>query len=280
MSRVSQAFYQGDSRWFAAVERLLHRRVDIATGNAQAILRELSAEGIPDRKLRLVRNGIDPATFARSMIGKAEARNQLGVPRDALVFTSVANYYPYKGHADLLDALHLLKDRLPVDWRLLAPGRDVIGNLETLRLLARKQALDDKVLFLGERRDIPVVLSAADVHVSASHHEGFPNNILEAMCAGLPVVATAIGGVVEQVVDGVTGLLVPPRNSAALAAALYALSCDPARRASMGGAGRERVAAAFPIDCTVAALEQAYARCAEQRAARISPPSGSASALP
>src|SRR5579863_491543 len=151
MSRVSLAYYQRDSRWFAAVEHLLLRRVDIATGNSQAILRELQSEGIPDRKLTLIRNGIDSASFTRSMVDKAEARERLVVPSDALVLTIVANYYPYKGHADLLQALHLLKDRLPRDWRLLAAGRDVVGNLDHLRLLARERGLEDNVLFLGER---------------------------------------------------------------------------------------------------------------------------------
>jgi glycosyltransferase involved in cell wall biosynthesis len=268
MSRVSLAFYQHDSRWFAAVEHLLHRRIDVASGNSLAILRELRCEGIPDRKLTLLRNGIDLESFTRSMINKTEARDRLALPRDALVLTLVANYYPYKGHADLLEALHLLKDRLSRDWRLLAPGRDVVGDLAGLRLLARERGLEENVLFLAERRDIPIILSAADIHVSASHHEGFPNNILEAMCAGLPVVATAVGGVPEQVEDGVTGLLVPPKEPATLAAALYELSRDAPRRVVMGNAGRERAKAAHAIDRSVEALEAAYARCEECRPAR------------
>jgi glycogen synthase len=81
-------------------------------------------------------------------------------------------------------------------------------------------------------------LSAADIHVSASHHEGFPNNILEAMSAGLPVVATAVGGVPEQIIDGETGILVPPRDHAALASAIDALAADVAARQAMGRAGR------------------------------------------
>ena len=78
------------------------------------------------------------------------------------------------------------------------------------RPAASRLGLSPHVRFLGQRSDIPAILSAADIHVSASHHEGFPNNILEAMCAGLPVVATNVGGVPEQVVDGVTGMLVAP----------------------------------------------------------------------
>ena len=221
-------------------------------------MRELVAEGIPGRKLKLVRNGVDAATFARSMIGRAEARERFGVPPDALVFTVVANLYAYKGYADLLAALRLLKDRLSGPWRLLAAGRDVAGSLAEFRDLAASFGLADNVQFLGPRLDVPVILSAADIHVSASHHEGFPNNILEAMCAALPVVATAVGGVPEQVVDGSTGLLVPAHQPAALAEALLSLRGDPVRRTSLGRAGWQRVSELFSLQSFVRGLEEAY----------------------
>ena len=259
MSRVSLNFYQHGARLFGVVERLMHRRVDLATGNAQAILRELRAEGIPAHKLFLMRNGLDSQAFVESMIDRGKGRAQLGLSQSALVLTSVANLFPYKGHADLLEALHLLKDRLPNEWALLVAGRDIDGNLDRLRSLAENLTLTQHVRFLGVRRDIPAVLSAADIHISASHYEGFPNNVLEAMCAGLPVVATAVGGVPEQVVDGGTGLLVPPSEPAALARAVLALAEDPSRRQALGNAGRERVAREFALRRSVAALEQAYA---------------------
>jgi glycosyltransferase involved in cell wall biosynthesis len=265
MSRVSLAFYQRDARLFGALERLAHRRVDFVTGNARAILLELAAEGIPDRKLGLLRNGIDMAAFTQSMVGRAEARALLGISPDALVFTSIANLFPYKGHEDLLDALHRLLGSLPENWHLLVVGRDVSGNLERLRQQAVRQGLARHVLFLGERRDVPVILSAGDIHVSASHFEGFPNNVMEAMCAGLPVVATAVGGVREQIDDGSTGLLVPPREPTALASALLALARNPDRRKTLGQAGRLRVTEQFPLRATVRALEDAYTSIARAR---------------
>ncbi len=262
MSRVSLNFYQRNARLFGIVERMMHRRADLATGNAQAILGELRVEGIPADKLLLMQNGIDSKAFVESMIDRGEARAQLGLSQSALVLTSVANLFPYKGHADLLEALHLLEGRLPADWMLLVAGRDIDGSLDRLRLLAKERALTHHVQFLGARRDIPAILSAADIHVSASHYEGFPNNVLEAMCAGLPVVATAVGGVPEQVVEGGTGLLVPPRDSAALAQALLVLAENPDRREALGKAGRERVAQQFTIRRSVDALEQVYASLA------------------
>jgi glycosyltransferase involved in cell wall biosynthesis len=269
MSRVSQNWYQRDVRLFGMIERYwLHHRVEIAIANSQAVLNELRAEGIPDQKLILLRNGIDAAKFADTMPDAQKARDRLAVPPDALVFSCVGNLYERKGHADLLQALHLLKDRLPPNWLLFAAGRDVDGNLAKLRHMAGELGLSAHVRLLGERRDIPVVLSAADIHVSPSWYESFPNNILEAMCAGLPVVATAVGGVAEQVADGLTGILVPPRNPTALSEALLALAHDHERRQAMGRAGRERVACEFPIARSIGALEQAYARlgaCSEFR---------------
>jgi glycosyltransferase involved in cell wall biosynthesis len=107
--------------------------------------------------------------------------------------------------------------------------------------VAEELGLSQHVRLLGERCDIPIILSAADIHVSASWYESFPNNILEAMSAGVPVVATAVGGVPEQNVDGLTGLLVLARNPEALAEAIIKLARDFDRRKAMGRATRKRV---------------------------------------
>jgi glycosyltransferase involved in cell wall biosynthesis len=259
MSRVSQNWYQRESRLLGAIERSwLHREVNIAIGNSKPVLNELRAEGILDQKLVLIHNGIDAAKFADEMLDSNQARGRLAVPHGALVFSSVANLHPYKGHTDQLQALYQVKDQLPANWLLLAAGRDIGNSLPKLRQMADELGLSPHVRLLGERRDIPVVLSAADIHISASWRESFPNNILEAMCAGLPVVATAIGGVPEQIVDGLTGILVPARNPKALSKAILALAHDHEQRKAMGRAGRERVEREFPITRSVGALEQVY----------------------
>ncbi|HZN30585.1 MAG TPA: glycosyltransferase [Xanthobacteraceae bacterium] len=270
MSRVSLNWYQETSWLWRNIERqLLHRAADLAVGNSRAILRELHTEGISDERTLLIHNGIDLATFAGAMIDRQAARSRLDLEPNALVYSIVATLAPYKGYDDLLNALHLVRDRLPRHWTLLAAGRDVDGSAERLNRLAGRLGLSPHVRFLGQRSDIPAILSAADIHVSASHHEGFPNSILEAMCAGLPVVATAVGGVPEQVVDGVTGLLVAPHDPSALAAALHVLAGDANRRAVMGAAARLRVGSHFPIESSVAALQEAYSRLADGRAGRI-----------
>jgi glycosyltransferase involved in cell wall biosynthesis len=274
MSRVSQNWYQQEIPLLGVIERhFLHRRIDIAIGNSQAVLNELRAEGIPDQKLLLIHNGIDARNFADQMLDRKTARDQLAIPQDALVFTCVGNLYLRKGRADLLTALHLLKDQLPADWLLLTAGRDVDDNLGKLRQTANELGLSQHVRLVGERHDIPVILSAAD-HVSPSWYESFPNNILEAMSAGVPVAATAVGGVPEQIVDDLTGILVPARTPHALAEAIITLARDADRRKAMGRAGRKRVVR------SVSALEQAYehlrGRCTslERNPARAKPSCG------
>jgi glycosyltransferase involved in cell wall biosynthesis len=261
MSRLSQNWYQQEIPMLGMIERWwLHRQVDIAIGNSQPVLEELRAEGIPDHKLLLLHNGIDTLKFADQMLDSRAARDQLAIPQDALVLTCVGNLYARKGHADLLSALCLVKDQLPPNWLLLAAGRDVEGNLAKLGQLAEELGLSQHIRLLGERCDIPVILSAADIHISASWYESFPNNILEAMAAAVPVVATAVGGVPEQIVDGLTGLLVPARNPEALAEAIITLARDFDRREVMGRAARKRVELEFPIIHSVSALERVYER--------------------
>jgi O-antigen biosynthesis protein len=264
MSRVSLNWYQRRDRVLGIIERnALHRWLDVAIGNSSAILKELQSEGIPKSRLRLLYNGIDVPEFLGRTTDRGQARARLGVADDVLMLSCVATLWPYKGHADLLHALRDIARELPSGWLLLVAGRDVNGSLGRLRRLSAELALGQNVRFLGQRNDIPVILSAADIHVSASHHEGLPNNILEAMCVGLPVVATAVGGVPELVEDGTTGLLVPARDPARLGAALRSLARDPNRRKSMGEAAHARVSEKFSIQRSVRAYEAVYEELAD-----------------
>jgi len=122
--------------------------------------------------------------------------------------------------------------------------------------------LADAVVFAGFRTDVPALLRAADVFVLPSLLEGLPNTALEAMSVGLPVVATRVDGVPEAVVDGETGLLVPPEDSAALAEALGKLLAEPGTRSAMGEAGRLRAETEFSVERMLDAVE---ALCLETR---------------
>jgi glycosyltransferase involved in cell wall biosynthesis len=136
------------------------------------------------------------------------------------------------------------------------------GALETL---ADDLDVTGKIRWAGHRRDVPFLLPAFDLFIQPSLHEGLPNTVLEAMAAGLPVVATDVGGTPEVVVDGVTGLLVPPRDSSALAEAVAMLLSDQNLRHDMGQAGRERVANHFAVRHMIEQTEQLYEQLLSER---------------
>ena len=272
MSRVSLNWYQEQIAMLRISERyLLHRGVAVAIANSRAVLRELRAEGIPESKLRLIHNGIDSRAFARGLLDRETARAQLGISRAELVMSIVANLHTYKGHMDLLLALSGIRERLPSRWTLLAVGADIAGTMALLKRRTAELGLSSHVRFLGQRTDIAAILSASDLHLSASHTESLPNNILEAMCAGLPIIATNVGGVSEQLADGVSGMLVPACAPHQLAGAIEKLVGDEELRLRLGREARDRVARAFPIEPVVAALEEIYGSLAPRHRDRVQP---------
>ena len=259
MSRVSLNWYQEQAALLRISERyFLHRSVALAIGNSRAVLKELEAEGIPESRLRLVHNGIDSRAFARTLLDRDTARSQLGIHQAGLVMSVVANLHTYKGHMDLLAALSGIRERLPPNWLLLAAGADVANSMATLKSRAAELGLSGHIRFLGQRTDIGRILSAADIHLSASHTESLPNNILEAMSAGLPIIATKVGGVSEQLADGVSGILVPARAPHQLAEAIERLVGDRELQCRLGNTAGDQVARAFPIEPVVSALEEIY----------------------
>lgn len=252
VSRRSLNDYQVKRPALARLERALHASMQALLGNSAAVTAQLIAEGAPAPRVHLIRNGIDLARFERPR-ARAALRAELGTSPDTVAIACVANLIPYKGHADLIDALA----RMPRDppWELWCAGRDDgIGRA----LADRAAGLGGRVKFLGARDDVPDLLAAADIGVLASHEEGFPNAVLEAMAARLPVVATRAGGIPEAIDDGKTGLLVPVRDPAALGAALVRLIGDAALRRRMGAEGRARVEAEFALDACAVAYARLY----------------------
>lgn len=272
MSRRSLAHYQQNWRGARQVERLLHSRMTAIVGNCNAILRELMAEGVPEAKLRLIYNGIEPSGRAQD---KGAARAALGLDADALIGIVVANLIPYKGHRDLIEALALAASKLPPAWRVLCVGADNDLRPE-LEALAAAKGLSGHLSFLGRRTDVGRLLEAADFGVLPSRaNEGFSNAILESMRAGLPMIVTDVGGNAEAVVDGATGLVVAPADPAALAKALLRVAQDPALRHKLGEAGRARAATHFTLDACVAQYRALY----EELFAALTKPSTSHAAV-
>lgn len=256
MSRRSLAHYQHRHPWLGLVERLLHRRMTALIGNSRAVVDELVAEAGDRGKIGLIHNGVTAGQLVLEDI-RAGQRAALGIPAEAFLMVIVANLFQYKGHADLLDALGTIASQLSQPWRLMVVGRDE-GEGAQLRLRAERLGIADRILWLGERRDVQDILAAADVSLLVSHQEGFSNALIEAMGQGLPVIATAVGGNVDAIIDGESGLLVPSRDSAALAAAILDIAMKPQRRVAMGMAARERVLRLFSQEACISRYERLY----------------------
>jgi len=166
-----------------------------------------------------------------------------------------------KDQATLLRAARLVADADP-EFRL-----DIIGDGPARgELLALREdlSLGDRVCFLGERMDVAGCLAACDLFVLSSETEGLSLTLLEAMAAGLPIVATAVGGNREVVVEGETGLLVPAKSPQALAHAIRCLLCDPARLLRMGRAARAQVEKEFDMRQVVVKYETLYRELLEK----------------
>jgi len=258
MSRRSLNAYQAAHPRAARVERWLHGRMDALVGNSRAVCADLLAEGAPAERIGLLPNGV---AMAAPAMPREAVRAALGLAPDALAILCVANLIPYKGHADLIEAFARARAALPNAVLLLAGRDDGFGVALTAQAEAR--AVIDHVRFLGAREDVPDLLAAADLCVLASHEEGSPNAVIEAMAAGLPAVVTDVGGSPEAV--GGAGLVVPPQDPAALAEALVRLGTDAALRASLGAEARARAEAEFSLEACVGRYVALYAGLAAGR---------------
>lgn len=256
MSRRSLNNYRYKYRLIHSIEKRLHGRMDVICGNSLAVMEQLAGEGVPRNRLRLIYNGVDLQRFTDSGATKEEVRQRLGISPAALVFITVANLIPYKGHRDLIGALSSIKNQLPSDWICLCVGRDD-GIGTSLMEQATAEGLEGRVRLLGSRQDVPEVLRAGDIGVLSSHEEGFSNAVLEGMAAGLPMVVTDVGGNAEAVSHGDTGLVVAPRSPLDLGRALLVLSSDP-YRASWGQRGRLRVENTFSLAACLQGYVQLY----------------------
>ncbi len=221
---------------------------------SRAIGAVVERDGVPADRLRVVYEGVPDRA---PQPGGRQALAELGVPEAAPVIGNVAALTGHKDHATLVDAMALLRPRLP-EARLVIAGE---GELRpALERQVRGHGLADRVVFAGFRRDLDSLLPAFSVFCLSSQHEGLGTSLLDAMAFALPVVATAAGGIPEAVQDGVTGRIVPARAPAALADALASVLEDEAGRRELGAAGRrrylERFTAERMVEDTLRALQE------------------------
>jgi len=204
------------------------------------------------RRTEVLLHGVDRREVAPE--AAAAVRRELGVQPGEVLVVTVANLRREKAYEVLLaSARTLLEEDLPV--RFVAVGH---GPLEQeVRALHRRLGLGERFRFVGLRTDVAEILAAADVFTLASHHEGFPLSVMEALGAGVPVVATRVGELPAVVREGVDGILVPPGDHDALAGALRAVVADEARRQAMTAAAREG-GARFDIRAASGRIEDLY----------------------
>jgi glycosyltransferase involved in cell wall biosynthesis len=203
----------------------------------------------PDR-LVIIPNGVVIDNYCQPYT-REYLFGEFGVSQADFVIGSAGRMTYQKGFDLLLDAVARIPDRR-VQLLLVGEGEDE----PTLRQRAAKNGLNGSVHFTGYRRDLPRLLGALDLYVQPSRFEGMPNALLEAMAAGCPVIASAVDGIIEMVLDGYCGWLTPPEDSRALADTISMALSNPAEAHRQGGAARRRVGISFTLDQMVGRWEK------------------------
>ena len=249
----------GKSAGQIALQRAAYACAHKVVANAEAAAVRLRVERVPADRIIVIPNGLDLTVF--------QPRSPRSTFRRVVM---VANLRPEKGHDTLIDAARRILDLFPdAHFDIVGDGTERAWILD----YARSRGVSEAFSFWGHSEDIPSRLASADVFVLPSRSEAFPNAVLEAMAAGLPVVASAVGGILEVVQDGQTGLLVPPGRPDALAEGLCRLMTDRDLSLRLAGAGRALVEARYSFERMVSALENLYVSELSRTGAQSAAPS-------
>lgn len=229
------------------LQRQAYRCATRIVANSNAARTMLEVEGLPGSSISVIPNGIDASAFVRrDSAGAAKTRRQI---------VTVANLRREKSHETLIAAAARLAAEFPdVQYQIVGDG----PRRAELEALVRENHLEDRVLFLGHREDVTRLLGEADIFVLPSRSEAFPNGAIEAMAAGLPVVASAVGGLLDLIEPGRTGMLVPPEDPAALAAMLRELLLMPSLARELGDAAQSHVRQRYSFERMVTSFEELY----------------------
>lgn len=239
------------TRWQIRTQRMAYRCATRVVANSRAAGQMLQQEGLARESIAVIPNGVDLAAYI-------ERTPSAQIQR----IVTVANLRPEKEHETLIaSAAALVRSYPHLRFQIVGDGPRK-GELQELTAAC---GLSQHVEFLGHCDDVPSVLAAADAFVLPSRSEAFPNSVIEAMAAGLPVIANAVGGLLDLIDHNRTGLLVPPSDAAALTHALRFLIENPTRAAAIGDTARTEIRQRYSFERMVSAFEDLYVSSLERR---------------
>jgi len=251
-------WYQGKRRhWLRRIQNLSGVVLANATPIRDALISE---DGFAPGKLRVIHNGVDTEKFQRAQRDRARLFPDVG---NEMLVVLVGNMHSdVKGHPWLIAAAPTVVREFP-EVRFVFAGDG--ESRPTFAAQVAQLGLEGKFKFLGRRSDIPEILASCDLAVLPSRAEGLPNAVLEYMAAGLPTIASRVGGVAELVQDGVTGLLVPAEDANALAGALLQFLRDPEQARQIANNGQRFAVQNFSFERLIREIDELYAELLERR---------------
>jgi glycosyltransferase involved in cell wall biosynthesis len=253
------------SRIFLQMEKLLgritHHQIALTPEEGNDYLNLGVAKS---KNISVIHSGVDLTCFKRSATKSNPKRNELGIPPDSLVVGYVGWLIPIKGVTYLVNAMAEVVQRHPNSLLVLVGKGDEKGEEEIkLRERVASLGLEDRVRFLGWRPDVDEIMGCFDIFVLPSLNEGMGRVLVEAMSAGLPIVASRVGGIPDLVKHGENGLLIPPADVGALEQAISDLLSDNAKRKRMGETGK-RMCRPYSVEAMVEKIDDLYSRLVEE----------------
>ena len=254
------------SRFFLLVERLLSRITDHVVALTPMEARDhLALKVLTADKISIIHSGVELNRYHITAKKRQQKKEELGISPDSLVVGFVGWLIPIKGVSYLVNAMAEVLQRHPNSLLVLVGKDDEKGEEEIkLREKVESLGLEDRVRFLGWRQDVDEIMGCFDVFVLPSLNEGMGRVLVEAMSAGLPIVASRVGGIPDLVKHGENGLLVPPANAGALEQAISDLLSDKAKRKRMGETGK-KMCGPYSIEAMVEKIDDLYSRLVEER---------------